>query len=53
MAMFLKKIQIYGWVKNITDVYKDIASMVNIVYSTEGRPVLGMKVSKYSNTSMI
>ncbi|XP_060601871.1 carboxypeptidase B-like [Ruditapes philippinarum] len=36
---------IYDWMQNITNVYKDKASMFNITKSYEGRELVGIKIS--------
>ena len=39
-------LKIYAWMENITNVYKDRASLFNVTNSYEGRPLMGIKVRK-------
>lgn len=41
--MFLS-FQVYDWIGDITNSYKDIASVFNVTNSYEGRPLMGIKV---------
>lgn len=41
--MFLS-FQVYDWIGDITNIYKDIASVFNVTNSYEGRPLMGIKV---------
>lgn len=39
--------QIYDWLQNISMVYKDRVTVINITKSYEGRELVGIKVSGY------